>query len=71
MRFRDSRTQANVVTEEDIMTFSKDQLSEFEILARPLMQFLAENCNPHTTVILDSMHAEIVAGIAVVNAVAQ
>lgn len=46
------------------MTFTSEQIVEFETLARPLMKFLAEDCNPHTTVILDSAQAEIVAGVA-------
>lgn len=40
-----------------------EQTQEFEKLVKPLMEWLLKNCNPHTTVILDPRHAELVEGL--------
>jgi 2'-5' RNA ligase len=37
---------------------------EFEKAARPLMEYLAKNYHPHVTVLVDSVHAELVEGLA-------
>jgi hypothetical protein len=41
---------------------TEEQQKEFVKLAEPLMKYLAENHNPHTTVIINSTHSEIVGG---------
>jgi ethanolamine utilization protein EutA (predicted chaperonin) len=41
---------------------SKAKVKEFETLAKPLIKFLAENTNPHTSVIVTSNDAELVVG---------
>ena len=46
------------------MTTEK-QREEFELLSRPLIKFISENFHPHTDVILDSVHAEILEGVMV------
>lgn len=40
-----------------------DLFTEFQQLSRPLMTFLAENYNPHVTVILTNSEAELVEGL--------
>ncbi|KHS76990.1 hypothetical protein QT13_01745 [Pectobacterium brasiliense] len=37
--------------------------SQFEILARPLIRYIAENHHPHTHIIIDSQHAELSEGV--------
>jgi len=41
---------------------TKDKREAFEVLARPLVQFINENYNPHTEIIIDSASARIVSG---------
>ena len=38
---------------------------DFKKAAEPLVKYLRENYHPHTTVIVDSMHAEVLEGVAV------
>ena len=38
---------------------------ELKKAAEPLVKYLRENYHPHTTVIVDSMHAEVLEGVAV------
>ncbi len=45
------------------MTVTDQQRLEFMRAARPLMEWLAQNCNPHTQVILDCQTAELVEGV--------
>lgn len=45
------------------MEKSKEKLAEeFEILARPLIKYLAENHHPHVTILIDNTHAEPLEG---------
>jgi len=39
---------------------TKEQFEEFKELCDPLFQFLAENCNPHQSIIIDNDYARIV-----------
>ena len=39
------------------------QQDELEILSRPLIKWLNDNCHPHIKVIVDSSRAELVEGI--------
>ena len=48
------------------MILTTDQLSTFNTAAKPLIDWLSENCQPHTKVIVDGMSAELVEGIATV-----
>lgn len=41
----------------------KQAADEFAELVRPLMRWLDANHHPHTTIIIDNMHAEIVEGV--------
>lgn len=41
----------------------KEELSAFEKLARPLIQWLNENHNPHTSIIITTTNAEVVQGL--------
>ena len=41
---------------------------KFEEVAIPLIAFIKENCHPHVTAIIDSNHAELLEGIAVLKA---
>jgi len=42
-------------------------LKELREAALPLMEWLAENCHPHCTIIVDSEHIELVEGLATVR----
>lgn len=44
-----------------------NEQEQFEAAARPLIKYLAENHHPHTTVIVDSTHAELLEGQAMVK----
>lgn len=43
------------------------KIHEFQNAAKPLMDYLSENYNPHTRVILDSTEAEILSGLMCFN----
>lgn len=45
------------------MILSKEKISEFEIISRPLIKWLNENCHPHVNVILCTNRAELMEGI--------
>lgn len=40
---------------------------EFEEAVRPLMKWMAENCHPHTKIIIESNVAELVEGVKVIQ----
>jgi hypothetical protein len=42
---------------------NEEQKKAFESAAKPLMKYLAENHNPHTSIILTSSECEILEGI--------
>lgn len=45
------------------MQKSKEKLAqEFELLARPLIKYLAENHHPHVAILIDNTHAELLEG---------
>lgn len=44
-----------------------NKFKEFEKLASPLIDYLRDNHNPHTTIIITYNDAEILEGICVVN----
>jgi len=46
---------------------SKEQLDEFELLAKPLIKFINDNSNPHTQIIIDCNSAQILSGLAGIN----
>lgn len=48
------------------MTLTKDQIYAAQKAAQPLAKWLAENCHPHVTAIVDSTRLEIAEGIATV-----
>lgn len=41
----------------------EQQRAEFEILVRPLLKFINNNCHPHISVIITSTDAQLVEGI--------
>ncbi len=41
----------------------KQQVKEFEMAARPLIKYLAENHHPHVTAIITSVGAELLEGL--------
>jgi hypothetical protein len=41
---------------------TEKQRKEFEELARPMLKWLCENCNPHSTVIITPTTAELLGG---------
>ena len=45
------------------MILSKQQTSEFETAARPLVKWLNENCNPHVTVIVTPARVVLTDGV--------
>jgi 2'-5' RNA ligase len=42
---------------------NEEQRKQFEESCKPLMKYLAENFNPHVTVIVNSTECELVEGI--------
>ena len=46
------------------MILTKEQVKSFEEASRPLIKWLNENCNPHTTVIVDSTSSEVLSSSA-------
>ena len=40
----------------------QEELAEFKSLADPLIKYLCENHNPHSVIIIDSVHAELLNG---------
>lgn len=45
----------------------KNKKQEFEDVVRPVMKWMAENTHPHTTIIIDSIHAELVEGVLAIS----
>jgi len=45
------------------LVLSADKVYEFGEASRPLMKWLAENCHPHTTVLVDSVRSQLVEGV--------
>ena len=41
------------------MKFDEVQTEEFEAAARPMMEFLAKNCHPHTVALVDCDSAQV------------
>ena len=48
------------------MTMTEKQYEDFAKLAKPLMQWMSDNCHPHVKAIVDSETTEFVEGIACV-----
>jgi hypothetical protein len=46
------------------VALTKEQKKEFENLAWPLIKFINDNFNPHTSIIIDNTSAEIMEGVA-------
>ena len=42
----------------------KEKRDKFEMLAKPLIQFINDNCNPHAKIIITTDSAEILYGEA-------
>ena len=51
------------VIEKDSPSMSKNE--ELKNVAKPLVDYIRKNYHPHVSVIVDSMHAEILEGVAV------
>lgn len=49
------------------MLLNEKQHSELEKTARPVINWLNDNCHPHTTIIIDNRSAELLEGIASVG----
>lgn len=45
----------------------RKKAESFEAVARPIIKWMAENCHPHTTMIVDAMHAELLEADMVIN----
>ena len=48
-------------------TFTLKQEEDFKRISTELMIWLRKNTHPHTTVVVDSNHAEVLEGLMVVN----
>jgi hypothetical protein len=44
-----------------------EKIKKFEELVKPLIKYMAENHHPHTTLIIDSTHAELLEGLVVIS----
>lgn len=40
---------------------------ELKEIAKPLVEYIRKNYHPHTTIIIDCVHAEVLEGVAVMN----
>jgi len=49
------------------MNLTEQQRKEFEAVARPMIEWLNNNSHPHASVIIDTIHAELLEGCAVVS----
>ena len=50
------------------MDKTNEQLqAEFEAVVKPVIKYMAENHHPHTTVIIDSISAELLEGQRVIH----
>jgi len=45
------------------MIFTPEQRREFEQIVRPVIQFLNDNCQPHTQVTITPIGAELTEGV--------
>lgn len=41
---------------------AKEQRDQFKVLAKPLIKFLNDNCNPHASIIITCDTAEVLYG---------
>ena len=46
------------------MTMTAEQRAQFEALSRPLIQWLNDNCHPHTTIVIEPDSAELLEGVS-------
>jgi hypothetical protein len=53
--------------EEKVETGNQEKFAGFDEAVRPAMKWIAENCHPHTKIIIESNCAELVEGINVVK----
>ena len=45
----------------------ENKYKKFEEIIKPVIKYMAENHHPHTTLIIDATHAELVEGIMVIS----
>ena len=45
----------------------ENQHKKFEEIIKPVIKYMAENHHPHTTLIIDATHAELLEGIMVIS----
>jgi hypothetical protein len=45
----------------------RKKAESFEAVARPVIKWMAENCHPHTAMIVDAIHAELLEADMVIN----
>ena len=45
------------------MTMTAEQEAKFESLTRPLIEWLNDNGNPHTTIVVTTTSAELLKGV--------
>lgn len=46
------------------MKLTKEQIKEMEAAAKPLWEFMARHCHPHTRIIVEHDSVELVEGVA-------
>lgn len=46
-----------------------EQFAALKVAAQPLMQWMAENCHPHTTCIVESDKTQLMEGLATILAI--
>lgn len=45
------------------MLMNPEQQKEFEIISRPVMKFINDNCDPHAIVVIDGTNAQLTEGV--------
>ena len=53
--------------ENDIMTVTQEQREQFAALAKPLIQWLNKNTDPHHSIVVTPTSAELVGGVLAVQ----
>lgn len=53
--------------DEEYQEICKMEEKTFEEIVRPVIEWLAKNKNPHTSIVIDSIHAEMVEGVECVK----
>lgn len=49
------------------MISTEEQRKELEVLSRPLIKWMNDNCHPHTEIRIDHLSAELLEGVCAIR----